>query len=115
MNTKKDINIRVGANIQRERERAGLTQEKFSEMIGLGSKSLSCVERGVVGVSLTTLDKICRTLSVSSDTLLFGRGPETDVRRLAERLARLDPEQLRIADAVLSNLLAAFALGGSDR
>ena len=55
MATKKEINILVGINIKREREKAGLTQDQFSEMLGIGSKSLSAVERGVVGISLTTL------------------------------------------------------------
>ena len=58
MQDRKDINILVGANIKRERERAGLTQETFSEMIGLGPKSVSAIERGTVGVSLATLKKM---------------------------------------------------------
>ena len=36
---KKEIDLRVGSNIKRERIRAGYTQEKFSELIGIGTKS----------------------------------------------------------------------------
>ena len=110
MKERKEINIRLGANIQKERIRAGLTQEQFSEMIGIGTQSLSSVECGVVGVSMTTLEKICTTLSIPADALLFGRTQENDTAYLTERLTRLTPEQFRIASAVLTSLLEAFHL-----
>ena len=66
MQEKKQINIEIGARIKEEREKAGLTQERFSELIGLGPKSVSAFERGTVGISFTTLKKICQVLSVSS-------------------------------------------------
>ena len=49
MDSKKDINISIGGNIKKAREKAGLTQERLSELIGIGPKSLSAVERGTVG------------------------------------------------------------------
>ena len=110
MEQKKDINISVGSNIKRARERAGLTQEQLSELIGIGPKSLSAVERGAVGVSLTTLQKLCDTLSVSSDMLLFGEGSQNDVKGLVSRLERLSPKQYEIARDVLLKLLEAFSL-----
>lgn len=110
MQDRKDINILVGANIKRERERAGLTQETFSEMIGLGPKSVSAIERGTVGVSLATLKKICTVLSVSSDALLFDAVAKNDTKSITSRLERLSPKQYEIAEAMLSNLLEAFSL-----
>lgn len=110
MQDRKDINILVGANIKREREQAGLTQETFSEMIGLGPKSVSAIERGTVGVSLETLKKICTVLSVSSDALLFDTLPKNNTSGIASRLERLTPKQYKIAESMLSNLLEAFSL-----
>ena len=110
MEQKKGINISVGQNIKRAREKAGLTQERLSEMIGIGPKSLSAVERGTVGVSLTTLQKICSVLSVSSDMLLFGEGSQNDVKGLMTRLERLSPRQYEIARDMLLKLLEAFSL-----
>ena len=110
MNEKKEINITVGMNIKRARERVGLTQEQFSEMIGLGTKSLSAVERGIVGVSLTTLRRICKVLSISCDTLMFGEREENDVIALAKRFALLSPKQFKIANDVMGNLLEAFTM-----
>lgn len=110
MDVKKDINIEIGANIKREREKAGLTQDQLSEMIGLGSKSLSAIERGTVGISLTALRKVCNTLSISSDAILFPSVPENDISNLAKRLQRLTPEQYEIANSIMNKLLEAFSL-----
>ena len=109
MSEKKEINIVIGQNVKKEREKVGLTQDQFSEMIGLGTKSLSAVERGTVGVSLTTLRKICTTLSISCDALLFGTQEKNDVSELSARLSLLTPKQFRIASDVMGNLLEAFA------
>ena len=79
MPEKKDLNVLIGTNIRQAREAAGYTQEKFSEMIGIGPKSLSAIERGTVGISLAALKRVCSTLSVSSDSIIFGRTEENDV------------------------------------
>ena len=110
MTEKQRIDILVGSNIKRERIKAGYTQEKFSELIGIGTKSLSAIERGTVGVSLTTLLKICRVLSISSNSLLFENTPKNDIHAISERLERLTPEQFEIANSVLCKVLEAFAL-----
>ena len=47
-----EINVILGENIRRERERAGYTQERLSEMIDMSTQNLSTVERGMAGVSL---------------------------------------------------------------
>jgi transcriptional regulator with XRE-family HTH domain len=110
MSEKKELDLLVGSNIKRERIKAGYTQEKFSELIGIGTKSLSAIERGTVGVSLTTLLKICNVLSISSNSLLFENTPKNDVQAITERLERLTPEQFEIANDILCKVMEAFAL-----
>ena len=110
MRNKKEINILIGMNIQRERERAGFTQERFAEMIDIGEKSLSSIERGAYGASITTLLKICSVLHISSDTLLLENNAKNDIRCLMTQIERLSPEQFRIVSNVIYNLLEAFAL-----
>ena len=104
MQEKKEINLEIGARIKAEREKAGLTQERFSELIGLGTKSVSAFERGTVGISFTTLKKIC--------PILFGKCGESpnDVSELAARLERLSPEEYAIARDIIFKLLEAFSL-----
>ena len=41
MKKKKPINVEIGTRIQQAREAAGLTQERFAELIGLGVKHVS--------------------------------------------------------------------------
>ena len=102
--------ITLGLKIAYYRKKAGYTQEQFSELIGIGTKSLSAIERGTVGVSLTTLLRICKVLSISSNSLLFENTPKNDVQAIVERLERLTPEQFAIANDILCKVLEAFAL-----
>ena len=110
MDGRKDLNVLVGANIKREREKAGFTQDQFSELLGIGSKSLSSIERGVVGVSLTTLLKICEILHISANVLLYEKSQKNDVDSIALRLEQLSAEQFEIASNVITNLIQAFSL-----
>lgn len=110
MSEKKEIDLLVGNNIKRERVKAGYTQEKFSELIGIGTKSLSAIERGTVGVSLSTLLRICKVLSISSNSLLFEESPKNDVQAITERLERLTPEQFVIANDILCKVMEAFSV-----
>lgn len=110
MDSKKEINVIVGANIKREREKAGYTQDQFSEMLGIGSKSLSSVERGIVGVSLTTLLKICEILHVSANVILLEQTHKNDLEGILTQLERLTPEQFGIASEMIRTLLKAFSI-----
>ena len=110
MDGRKDLNILVGANIKREREKAGFTQDHFSELLGIGSKSLSSIERGVVGVSLTTLLRICDILHISANVLLYEQTQKNDADGIALQLKLLSAEQFKIASNVMTNLLTAFSL-----
>lgn len=110
MKEKKPINIEIGQHVKMEREAAGLTQEEFAELVGLGVKHISAIECGAVGLSLATLQKVCRVLAISSDALLFGERKANDTRDLVQRLERLSPAQYRIANDVMCRLLEAFAL-----
>lgn len=72
MQQKKERNIQMGSRIRKARLQAGLTQEAFAELLNLGPKHISAMERGTVGLSMETLQYICQVLHVSADTLLFG-------------------------------------------
>ncbi|MBQ3541969.1 MAG: helix-turn-helix transcriptional regulator [Oscillospiraceae bacterium] len=110
MNDRKDLNVLVGTNIKREREKACFTQDQFSELLGIGSKSLSSIERGVVGVSLTTLLKICDILHISANVLLYEQTQKNAVDSIALQLERLSTEQFEIASDVITDLIKAFSL-----
>ena len=104
------MNILIGTNIKREREKAGFTQDRFSELLEIGSKSLSSIERGVVGASLATLLKMCDILHISANVLLYEQTRENDVDSITSQLEMLSAEQFEIASDVMTNLFKAFSL-----
>ena len=110
MDGRKDLNVLVGANIKREREKAGFTQDRFSELLGIGSKSLSSIERGVVGISLATLLRICDILHISANVLLYEQAQKNDADSIAFQLNMLSSEQFEIASDIMTNLMKAFSL-----
>lgn len=109
MREKKEINIQIGNEIRIARERAGLTQEQFGELVSLGTKNISDIERGVAGITVSTLKRICEKLSISSDLIIFGDKGENDVEYIADRLARLTPEQFMMVKKVLDDIFILFA------
>ena len=55
MKNKKEINILIGNKIRIARERAGLTQQQFGDLVSLGVKNVSDIERGVSGITVCLL------------------------------------------------------------
>lgn len=110
MDGKKELNRLIGANVKRERERAGYTQDRFSERLGIGAKSLSSIERGVVGVSLPLLLKICEVLHVSPNVILLEQTRKNDTTGILSQLERLSPEQFAAAADVITALMKALSL-----
>lgn len=92
MRGKKSVNIQIGANIQRAREKVGLTQDKLSELIGVTPNHISAIERGVYGISLENLQKICLLLNVSADYIIFGDAPSNEEMAIAHRIASANPK-----------------------
>ena len=109
---KKEINVKIGNQIRIARESAGLTQDTFAEMVSLATKNVSDIERGVVGISVGTLVRICETLSISSDSILFGETSGNDAHSISDRLSNLPPEQFEIAADIINKLFEAFASSG---
>ena len=110
MKEKKAINVQIGNEIRKARELAGLTQEQCGEIMQLGTKNVSDIERGVVGISISTLKRICERLPVSSDTLLFGSDSLNDTSYLTEKLKVLSPQEFTLLQNLLNEIFRIFAL-----
>ena len=61
---------KLGANLRRERNVVGLTQEQLAEMVNLNSRTLRKIEAGETNVLLTTFIRIRRALDCSADKLI---------------------------------------------
>lgn len=67
-----DVGRRIGANIRRLREAAGLSQEELADRSGLHRTYISQVERAVKNATIASLDKIARGLDVPLTELVAG-------------------------------------------
>ena len=110
MRAKKEINIQMGERIKLAREQAKLTQEQFAERIGVSPQYISDLERGVVGLSVSTLKTACAALCVSSDQILYGTGRQDRAAILAEKCKTLTDEQFLLLSGMVSNFTAAVEL-----
>ena len=70
--------IAIGNRIRAERERLGLSREKFAELIELSDYYVGQLERGERSMSLMALVKISTHLHESLDYLIFGTGKNTN-------------------------------------
>lgn len=96
MREKKEINIQIGEQVRIAREQSKLTQEALAEKIEVSPQYISDLERGVVGIALTTLKKLCSTLGVSCDQILFGAQTQNRGEILANATNMLNEEQFSI-------------------
>jgi len=76
----------------------------------MGTKNISAIERGVVGISINSLINICKTLCISSDSILFESNVKNNARFLNTRLEELSPEQFNIVNDIVNKLLEVFKL-----
>ena len=77
-------------------------------MVGIHVVQLRRYEGGSSQPSLEVIRKLAKALSVSADTLLFAadeRGPSDDLRLQFEAVAAFDPEDRKVAKAVLDGLI----------
>ena len=102
---KKEINVFIGNQLRLVRERANLTQEQMGELVSMGTKNISDLECGNVGLSLTALKRICERLSISSDTLLFGVSNKGNANYIANRISSLPPEKFALVEPILLDIL----------
>jgi transcriptional regulator with XRE-family HTH domain len=61
-----------GANVKRERGRAGLSQEQLADRAGFHATEISRLERGVRDPRLDTIVRISRGLGVAPSVLFDG-------------------------------------------
>lgn len=72
-NTKPSIHLKeIGLRIRNEREKLGLSRERFAEIVGLSSYYIGQIERGDRNMSLDSLIKISTSLNISIDYILKG-------------------------------------------
>lgn len=105
MRVKKEINILIGEQIKLAREQAKMTQEQMAERVEVSPQFVSDLERGVVGISVATLKRVCMVLGVSSDQILFGYESKDRGTVLHEKCKSLSEKQF----AILIEIIEKYA------
>ena len=105
MRVKKEVNIQIGEQIKAAREEAGQTQEQLAEAIEVSPQYISDLERGVVGISVSTLKRLCVCLAISSDRILFDWQAEGYALAIGERCKGLSNRQFRQVLEILDRLI----------
>lgn len=109
----KELNIQIGERCRSARETAGYTQEQLAERIGVSTQFLSDAERGVTGMSVNTIIKLCQILSISADYLLLGQdtaNKEDSPLSICTRIQRLSPREQEMIEAVSNLMIKSFHL-----
>ena len=92
-----DILKLLGKQIQRAREKRGITQDGLAKITGVNAKYISAIERGKKNATINTLKKIADGLEMEPyELLLFScnTDPEEVVRdKISERL-----EEIKVKD-----------------
>ena len=108
MREKKEINIEIGERVKRAREHAGLPQEQLAERIDVSSQYISDLERGVVGISISTLKRLCLTMGISSDRILFDSEADSSLNAVMEKCRSLSSEQTMLLSEIISCYVEAI-------
>ena len=66
----RDLNVMVGKNLRRLRNRLGVSQDEFADLAGLHRAYIGAVERGERNITLDTLQRIAAALKVDPTELL---------------------------------------------
>lgn len=84
--------------IKRVRKDAGMTMEKFGEVIGMGKASVSHLESGRNTPSESSVKMICKVFNVNETWLKTGEGEPYIELSKKEKLAEFFGDVLRDAD-----------------
>lgn len=102
-------NAKIGERIRQIRQATHLTQEQFAEQIGVTSAFVSELERGVVGISVSTIRRICQVFGVSCDSIINNTGEPTNVTSIATKLQHLTSQQIELVENMIDLMLRFMA------
>ncbi len=91
----------IGARIKKARLDKKYTQEYVAEAIDVSCQHISDIERGINGISLSTLMDICKVLDTDADYILFGTMTRDNHNPLNKYLSQMTPQQSMYAEEIL--------------
>lgn len=99
-----DFLLQMGKRIADRRKELHLTQEQVADRIDVSSQTISFVELGKKAIRPENLAKLCQTLDVSSDYILFGKRSEQQLGVLIETIVTLSPTDYAMISGIVERL-----------
>ena len=94
-----NIKHELREKIKRERKKRGLTQEQLAEMVDISSRNLSNIEVGQNFPKAETLEKILKSLNISTEDLFANdhiKKPEELLNSIYDILNSVKDDSLRL-------------------
>ena len=91
----------MGERVKQARKAKRFTQAQVAETINMSSKNFSQLERGMTGISLSTLISLCKALDVSADYILFGMESSKQNNSISIMLSELTESQQLYAEKLM--------------
>lgn len=90
------MEIYLGDRIKQIRKAKKMSQEEFSELLGLSQPAVSQFEKGLRQPTPKTIDKICEVLKVSRNELVGeGNQENFETAMLMRNLKGMSPDSIR--------------------
>ncbi|MBQ8209449.1 MAG: helix-turn-helix transcriptional regulator [Clostridia bacterium] len=106
-----NLKLEMGERVRIARNSRGLSREALSEMLEISPLFLGYIECGQRGMSITTLQKLCKVLNVSADYILSGAdNSKNDRELLLDAIEELEPKYIPIAIEQINNLKKTIAI-----
>ena len=104
---KKGVNYReVGDRIRAEREKFGISREKFAEILSLSPFFVGQIERGERKMSISTLINVSEYLRISIDYLIFGEVHKAEeYNSLQSLISKCSSEESKIIEDIIKTIL----------
>lgn len=102
---KKNINLEIGERVRLTRTSRGLSREQLAEMLNISTLFLGYIECGQRGMSLSTLQNMCKIMNVSADFLLLGKtASENSFDDIINAVKDIEPKYHSLALDTINNL-----------
>jgi len=102
----------IGARIMLRRKQLHMTQEELADRMDVSTQMISYAEQGRKAIRPENLIKLCAALDISADYILTGEASRQECGRIAEKLACLEPKQLRWVETIIDSCLALAGKAG---
>lgn len=86
---------RIGQNMRKIREIAGLRQEEVADLLGMSLTHYSNLERAKRKVKLETIARFCKVMNVSVESILHSALEDIDIRNM-ENTGKQDEDEFLI-------------------